>query len=571
MVTFLKNISLRWKFFLGSGLLVLISTFLMNFIAVHLVKARAELEFKRRTQALAENLSYNAKFGVLIQDKTELENLTSGFIDNADFAYVAIYSAQGDTLALRINPALPTTRLSHLLRWDPALLDAETSRKRAYGNMRVWECTRWVQVEHQKSLPEDDPTLLYYEDDPYEDFTAPNTTGTTTTTTTQIDHSQVEGVVRLALSMRALEREIFKTQLIGFLFAILFTAIGNGFAFFFSGIVVRPVSELTQATRIIAEGNLEHRIEKTSQDEIGQLAQNFNEMAFSIREIIRQLRMIASQLTSASAQILDTANNGASMAAQQAVSISETSATIQELAKTAEQISGTANQVFDRANATSSSVSDGAQAMEMATGTMHEIKQHTESTQQTVLELGELSTRIGGMSQMIEEIADRTKLIAFNAAIEAAGAGEAGRRFSVVANEVRTLAAQTASLTSDIEGLLEEIQVAVKKAVEVSEASVAMVEEGTNRLEETSNAFNHIQEMILQTTRSAREISLATRQQETASHQVVEGMSELAQTSQTAASGSQQTMNAAAELNRLAEQLKHIVDRFKIHDEETQF
>lgn len=562
-MNFLKKIflnlrKLRWRLFLAFILLLIPTLYVINLYNATQMRKQLSQEFEKRSKALTANLAHNAQYGVLVKDSKILQDLTDGIMERDDVIYVIIYDTKGNILAQSAKPNIP---ISHLI-WDSLfVVEEEITEEKQIGGLPVLDRTVVVQVEKEENTNMGDDDFFFEEGFGMMGEPAPAPVEEAAT-----PEMRVEGVVRLGLSQETLEKEIANTLIWGGLLTLCFALIGVAYAFWFSGRVIRPLRQLTNATRIISEGNLEHRIENIGSDEIGYLARNFNGMADSLRDIIKQLRLIATQLTTASSQILDTANNGAGMAAQQASSIAETSSTVQELAKTAEQISGSANMVFDRANATLSSAKEGTEAMGNANEKMDEIKKMTEFSRETILALGELSNRIGGVSQLIEEIADRTKLIAFNAAIEAAGAGETGRRFGVVANEVRTLASQTGTLTKDIDLLIEEIQVAVDKAVESSEANVRMVGEGTSGLNDTSQAFNHIQDMITQTTRSAREISLATRQQETASNQVVEVMSELAQASQSAASGSRDTMNAATELNKLAEQLKNIVDRFVVNE-----
>jgi methyl-accepting chemotaxis protein len=186
---------------------------------------------------------------------------------------------------------------------------------------------------------------------------------------------------------------------------------------------------------------------------------------------------------------------------------------------------------------------------------IEEIRQSTQVASDRILALGERSQEIGRVLVIIDDIAEQTKILALNAAIEAARAGEAGKGFAVVAEEIRKLADSVTESTSEIGRVVREIQTSSSSLVMSTEKATRKVEEGKALARRTADSLDTIVQQVEETTDSAKQISVATRQQRSASDQVVVSMREMALVSTRAAETSRQIQSAILELNRLADSL----------------
>jgi methyl-accepting chemotaxis protein len=179
---------------------------------------------------------------------------------------------------------------------------------------------------------------------------------------------------------------------------------------------------------------------------------------------------------------------------------------------------------------------------------------------EAMLELGENSQKIGGIVDIIDEISDQTNLLALNAAIEAAGAGEAGKRFSIVANEVKRLAERTVDATAQIKGLIDQIQKATNSTIMLTEEGTKGVDSASTLVARVSEALTNIIDMVEETTNAAREIKLSTQQQTTASEQMAETVAEVRDVATQVAASAEETTQSITELTSLAERLKELVE-----------
>jgi methyl-accepting chemotaxis protein len=270
------------------------------------------------------------------------------------------------------------------------------------------------------------------------------------------------------------------------------------------------------------------------------------------------------QIAASSGDILVASEQQASGSAEQAASVTEISATIEELATTSKQIANNAGSLTSLADQTLISARSGQETVGDAIAGMGEIKEATQQIARKILDLGQKSQAIGQIIEMISGIANRTDLLALNAAIEAAKAGEAGQGFAVLAGEIRILAENVVASTKQIKDLLTEIQGSINASVMAMEEGTKKVENGVELGNKTGESLEEILNMIERTTSSIKQITVSTRQQETASEQVVMAMNGIAEVSQQSAANAKQTTTVAHKLTELSQNLEKAVEKFRI-------
>jgi methyl-accepting chemotaxis protein len=290
--------------------------------------------------------------------------------------------------------------------------------------------------------------------------------------------------------------------------------------------------------------------------DIDEMTEEFERLLRDVSGILSQARMVNSDIRALTAQVLTATEEQASGAAQQAAAVTETSATVEELAQTSKQIAENSQSVAAVAERTLASAEEGMQTVADTADGIEEIRSSNQASSDRILALGERSQEIGRVLVIIDDIAEQTKILALNAAIEAARAGEAGKGFAVVAEEIRKLADSVTESTSEIGRVVREIQSSASSLVMSTEKASKKVDEGKMLAGLTADSLEKIVHQVEETTDSAKQISIATQQQRTASDQVVISMREMAQVATQSAESSRQIQGAIIELNRLADTLE---------------
>jgi methyl-accepting chemotaxis protein len=262
---------------------------------------------------------------------------------------------------------------------------------------------------------------------------------------------------------------------------------------------------------------------------------------------------------SSSAELQAAANQQASSAREQASAMNEIATTIRELIATSRQIAESAQRVAQVAEDTDASARDGNETVERATASIEGIRRQVDQIVSHMLDLGRKSQQIGAVLDIVAELAEQTNILAINATIEAAGAGEAGGRFSVVADEIRKLSDRVSGSTKEIRGLIDDVRSAVNTTVMATEGGSKTVDAGTRQFGEVAAAFARILGMVTMASEAAKEIELSTKQQSTAVEQVNVAISNVAQASQETEASASQILQTASELANLSRELTSII------------
>jgi len=277
------------------------------------------------------------------------------------------------------------------------------------------------------------------------------------------------------------------------------------------------------------------------------------------RSLSGQIGNSVGQIQSSSTELQAAANQQATATKEQATAMSEISTTISELMATSRQIAESAQRVAQIAGKTATAARSGKDTVATAHDSISTIRRQVDLIVNHMLELGKKSQQIGAVLEIVSELAEQTNILAINATIEAAGANEAGKRFAVVADEIRKLADRVAGSTKEIRGLIEEVRSSVNTTVMTTESGSKSVDAGAREFSEVAAAFGEIAELVGTTTEAAREIELSTKQQSTAVEQVSVAITSAAQATRETEASSGQTLQTAVELSGLSRALLRIV------------
>lgn len=280
---------------------------------------------------------------------------------------------------------------------------------------------------------------------------------------------------------------------------------------------------------------------------------------FITRSLTGQIGAAIRHVQSSSAELQSAANQQASGAKESSTAMNEITTTISELLATSRQIAESAQRVAHVAEETSSAARSGDTTVQKSHESVNSIKRQVDLIVTHMLDLGKKSQQIGGILEIINELAEQTNILAINATIEASGAGDAGKRFAVVADEIRKLADRVGGSTKEIRVLIEEIRAAVNTTVMATESGSKAVDLGARQFMEVAAALKQITELLGTTTAAAREIELSTKQQATAVEQVNVAVSNVAKAAKETEVSSGQTLQTAGQLAGLSRDLIRLI------------
>ena len=331
-------------------------------------------------------------------------------------------------------------------------------------------------------------------------------------------------------------------------------------------LVFAPLKHLAGISKDIAqgEGDLTKRVPVSGSDELGQLGQNFNLFIERLQQSIHRVGQLTDQVASASAQLSATANEIARGSETQTQRVTQSASGVEEMTMTASEVARNSLEAANIANETAQTASTGHQVVGETVAGMHQLSEAVGQSADIISQLGKSSDQIGEIVRVIEDIADQTNLLALNAAIEAARAGEQGRGFAVVADEVRKLAERTTKATKEIGDMIRQIQKDTKTAVASMEEGTGKVAGGVELANRTGQALTQIKEMVLHTATMIQQIAGAAEEQSVATKQIADDLETVAQVSRESSSGSEESAKASHDLSRLATELQSIVGEFKV-------
>jgi methyl-accepting chemotaxis protein len=330
------------------------------------------------------------------------------------------------------------------------------------------------------------------------------------------------------------------------------------------------LSEMVERIKDIAEGegDLTRRLEVHSDDEVAQLARWFNTFMEKLQEIMLQVSRNTRSLAQASEEIALSSREQVRGSELQQDQTSQVATAMQQMASTVQQVSENSGHAASAAQKAAETARDGGRVVEETLSRMRAIANSVGATAKQIQELGKRSDEIGRIIGVIDDIADQTNLLALNAAIEAARAGEQGRGFAVVADEVRKLAERTSSATKEISQMITNIQAETRIAVTAMQTGTKEVEVGVESTSEAGCSLHEIIQMSERVGDMVTHIATAATQQSAATEEINSNIEKIANIAASSSAGAQQTSKALQDLSSLALNLRHLVGQFRISEDD---
>ena len=321
-------------------------------------------------------------------------------------------------------------------------------------------------------------------------------------------------------------------------------------------------TELSDAAERIANNDLSVRVEPKSNKDL--LGRAFKTMANNLTGVIRQLGDSATQLVSAANEVATASEQMSRGSKDQTDQMSQVSAAIEEMTANIVESSKNAGEAADGAKAASDTATGGGQVVSETMRGMERIAGVVRGSAESIGKLAQSADQIGEIVGVIDDIADQTNLLALNAAIEAARAGEQGRGFAVVADEVRKLAERTGKATGEITQMIKGIQDETREAVQAMEKGVQEVDSGRELADKAGNSLSEIVTMSQRVMDMVQQIASASDEQSSAAEQISKSVENVSSIARESASGAAQSAAAAEELNRQAEGMQKMVSQFRL-------
>ena len=328
--------------------------------------------------------------------------------------------------------------------------------------------------------------------------------------------------------------------------------------------LVGRINKVVAGVNRVALGDLSVDIPVEGSDEIADLARATRVMRLKLHDLAAEVGANAAKVHAAAEEIAAAVEGQAATSTEMSSSVAEITSTMEEFSASSTQIADHSKSVVDIANQTLEGSRKGSEAMQTVLGRMHDISNDNQHSLREIVDLGAKSKQISKVMEIINAVADQTKLIAFNAALEASSAGEAGKRFSVVASEIRRLADSVTDSTGEIEAKISEIQDSISRLVITSEKGGVGIAAGTAASANTAERLTEIVNAASHTTSAAQQISLSTQQQKTASSQVVVALREIVTASSHTAQSITRISQVSKDMSGLSAQLKALVGQFKL-------
>ena len=374
------------------------------------------------------------------------------------------------------------------------------------------------------------------------------------------------GVIEIAMDNSSYQSTLSSARTTAIVVGVLSILFGLALAMLIARHLVVRINTVVDGVNRIAQGDLSVDIALEGSDEIADLARATRDMRRKLHDLTAEVSANADKVHAAAQEITLAVEGQAATSTEMSSSVAEITSTMEELSASSTQIADHSKSVVDVANKTLDGSRKGSEAMQTVLARMNDIRADNQHSLQEIVDLGGKSKQISKVMDIIKAVADQTKLIAFNAALEASSAGEAGKRFSVVASEIRRLADSVTDSTGEIETKISEIQDSISRLVINSEKGASGISAGTAASTNTADRLGEIVNAASHASSAAQQISLSTQQQKTASNQVVVALREIVTASSHTAQSITRISQISKEMSGLSARLDALVHQFKLSD-----
>lgn len=373
------------------------------------------------------------------------------------------------------------------------------------------------------------------------------------------------GVMEIALNRSNYVSAISSARNMTLLIGVVALIMGLFIAFIIGKTIVNPLQSAVSAMNEIAkgDGDLTKRLNENGKDEIAHLGKAFNLFAERVRQMVLQVSGSTAQLAAA-AEEMSVITNETNQGVQQQQSETEMVATaMNEMTATVQEVARHATEASEAAKSADSEANDGKNVVQQTVASINSLASEIENATSVINKLETDSDAIGSILDVIRGIAEQTNLLALNAAIEAARAGEQGRGFAVVADEVRTLASRTQQSTQEIQNMIESLQSGSRSAVKVMELSQEQSKQSVDKALHAQKSLEAITDAVTTISNMNIQIASAAKEQSNVSEEINKNVVSISQVVERTAEGAQQTQTSSHELSNLANELQLLVEQFK--------
>lgn len=346
--------------------------------------------------------------------------------------------------------------------------------------------------------------------------------------------------------------------------SVIALVIGVAFSWFINSTVCRDLAEAVEVVETIAVGNLVKDVPDRGNTELGRLLISMKKMQHALREMVSDLNDSSSQLAAASEQLSAVSEDTNRNLHQQQMEVEQVATAMNEMTATVHEVANNAGMTSKTAMEANKEAMEEASIVRETVATMEEMTNGVNHTADVIGILGQHSDNIGTVLEVIKNVAEQTNLLALNAAIEAARAGEQGRGFAVVADEVRTLAQRTQESTQEIHDMIEKLQGGAHNAAKAIESGRLQAQAGLEQIQHTGEKLIQLTEFVSQINDMNTQIATASEEQSSVAEEINRNVTNVSQLSEQNAAASNQTTTSSEELARMAQHLQELISRFRL-------